>query len=380
MDFAITSEQQSILDGVEAFARRHLAPAEVRRRDRDHVPPYDLLPALAELGVLGLTIPVDRGGLGLGWTTLALVQERLAGHAYFAASICNRVVAFGLMTLLRNGTAAQQAELIPRLISGRCLIALALSEPEAGTDAGAIRTRAERVAEGWRIAGRKTWISDAGGADYLLTPCRTVPGSTGASGVSLFLVPRASAGIAMTELAKVGNNCMPSWDIGYDDVIAPAASLVGGENEGFKALMSTLHYARASMAAAVTGAAQAAVDIALAHVGERQQFGRPLGTFQAVRHMLADMQTRVDQSRLLAWRLAWLIETGQPCRREAAQAKLVATETLQFVADRGMQLLASAGYAADSDMQRLWRDARLYSFGEGTNEIQRDLIARELGL
>lgn len=380
MDFAITPDQQAILDGVDRFARRHLAPVEVRRRDRDRIPPYDLLPALAELGVLGLAVPVEHGGLGLGWTTLALVQERLAGHAYYAASICNRVVAFGLMTVLRNGTAAQQADLVPRLIAGRCLIALALSEPEAGTDAGAIRTRAERVAEGWRITGRKTWISDAGGADYMLTPCRTVPGSTGASGVSLLLVPRASAGIAMTELAKIGNNCMPSWDIGYDGVTVPCDALIGLENEGFKVLMSTLHYARASMAASVTGAAQAAVDIALAHARERHQFGQPIGAFQAVRHMLADMQTRVDQSRLVAWRLAWLIETGRPCRREAAQAKLVATETLQFVTDRGMQLLASVGYAADSDMQRLWRDGRLYSFGEGTNEIQRDLIARELGL
>ncbi|MBM3573333.1 MAG: acyl-CoA dehydrogenase, partial [Alphaproteobacteria bacterium] len=337
-------------------------------------------PELAKLGVLGLVGPAEYGGMGQGWTTLALVQERLARHAYFAASICNRVVAFGMMTLLQHGSAAQKAELVPRLIAGKCLIALALSEPEAGSDAGAMRTRAERVAEGWRITGRKTWISDAGGADYLLTPCRTVPGSEGARGVSFLLVPRQTPGIAMTEIAKIGNHCMPSWDIGYDGVIVPDSALIGVEGEGFKHLMSTLHYARASMAAAVTGAAQAAVDIALAHAKERRQFGRPIGANQAIRHMLTDMQTRVDLSRLMAWRLAWAIETGQPCRKEAAQAKLVATETLQYVTDRGMQILASAGYAADSDMARIWRDGRLYSIGEGTNEIQRDLIARELGL
>ena len=144
--------------------------------------------------------------------------------------------------------------------------------------------------------------------------------------------------------------------------------------------MATLHYARAGMAASVTGAAQAAVDIALSHARERHQFGRPIGDFQVIQHRLVDMQMRVDQARLLAWQLGWLIGEGRPCRREASQAKIAATETLQFVTDHGMQILASAGYATESDMQRLWRDARLYSFGEGSNEIQRNIIARELGL
>jgi alkylation response protein AidB-like acyl-CoA dehydrogenase len=184
----------------------------------------------------------------------------------------------------------------------------------------------------------------------------------------------------MTELPKVGNHAMPSWDIGFDDVFVEDDARLGDEGRGFRNLMSTLHYSRASMAATVTGCAQAAVDVALAHARERRQFGRPIGQFQVLRHRLADMQTRVDQSRLLTYHLAWLIGSGRACRREAAQAKIVATETLQFVTDHGMQILASAGYTVESDMQRYWRDARLYSFGEGTNEILRDLIARELSL
>ncbi len=379
MDFALTDEQERTLDAVDRFMARHCPPDEVRRRDREHVPPYDLLPEMGALGLLGLGVPEAYGGLGRSWVDVALVQERLGRLGYMAASIYNRVVGFGAMSVLTYGSESQKRELLPRIVQGRLLCALALTEPEAGTDAAAIATRAENVAGGYRIRGRKTWISDARGADYLLTVART-PGTTGADGVSIFLVPPGADGIAMTELPKVGNHAMPSWDIGFDDVFVEDDARLGDEGRGFRNLMSTLHYSRASMAATVTGCAQAAVDLALAHARERRQFGRPIGQFQVLRHRLADMQTRVDQSRLMTYHLAWLIRSGRPCRREAAQAKVVATETLQFVTDHGMQILASAGYTVESDMQRYWRDARLYSFGEGTNEILRDLIARELSL
>ena len=380
IDFAITEEQRGFLDTVDRFMARHLPPEEVRRRDREHVPPYDLLPAMGEAGLLGLPIPEELGGLGRDWRDVALVQLRLGQRGYMAASIYNRVIGFGAMSLLTYGSERQRADYVPRLAQGRLLIALALTEPEAGSDAAAIRTRAERCAEGWRVTGRKTWISDAAGADFMLVAARTTPGSTGSDGISMLLVPPKTPGIAMTRLPKVGNNAMPSWDIGFDGAIVPADALVGTEGKGFRHLMSTLHFSRAAMAATVTGCAQAAVDLALAHAKERRQFGRPIGSFQALRHRLANMQMRVDQSRLTVLHLAWAIATGVACRREAAQAKVIATECLQYVTDHGMQILASAGYAADGDMQRYWRDARLYSFGEGTNEIQRDIIAKELGL
>lgn len=380
LDFSPTREQEQVVEAVGRFLARRLPPAEVRRRDRERVPPYDLLPELGALGVLGLPFPKVHGGLEEPWTTLALVQERMAGHAYFAGSIVSRVVAFGGMTLLGYGSDAQKRAWLPELAAGRALFALALSEPQAGSDAAAIRTRAERVAGGWRITGRKSWISDAAGASHLVVVARSHAGSEGPAGLSVYLVPRAAPGIAMTELPKVGNHCMPSFDIGLDGVEVADDALLGEEGRGFAHVLSTLHYSRASMAATATGCAQAAVDIALAHAKERQQFGRPIGANQAIRHRLADMQMRVDQARLVVRHLAWLVAEGRPCRREAAQAKVIATEALQYVTHHGMQILASAGYAAESDMQRLWRDARLYTFGEGGNEIQRDLIARELGL
>lgn len=380
MDFSLTEEQRAVLETVDRFCARHLPIEEVRRRDRAHIPPYDLLPLMGEAGFFRLALPAAWGGIGADWQTVSLVQERLAWHGYCAGSIFNRVVGFGIASVLTYGDEAQKAAMLPKLAEGRLLMALALTEPQAGSDAGAIATRAVKVAGGWRITGRKTWISDAAGADCLLVAARSEPGSAGAAGISMLLVPPKTQGIAMTKLDKVGNNCMPSWDIGFDDVFVPADALMGKEGQGFRHLMSTLAASRASLAATTTGCAQRAVDIAVAHAKERVQFGRPIGTNQAIRHRLADMQMRVDQSRLVVRHLAWLIATGQPCRREAAQAKIIATECLQYVTHHGMQIMASAGYAAGSDMQRFWRDARLYTFGEGTSEVMRDLVAREMGL
>jgi alkylation response protein AidB-like acyl-CoA dehydrogenase len=380
MDFATTPTQDAFLEAVDRFAARHLPSEEVRRRDREHLPPYDLMPAMGAAGFFRIALPEAEGGLGEDWRTLALVQERLAKHAYFAGSILNRVVGFGIASIRGHGSPAQRAALLPRLLEGRLLIALALTEPGAGSDAAAVTTRAERIPGGWRITGRKSWISDARGADHLLVVARTTPGSAGAEGISLLLVPPGAPGVTMTALPKIGNNCMPSWDIGLDGVEVPEDALLGQEGKGFRHLMSTLHASRASMAATVTGCAEAALETAVAHAQARVQFGRPIGANQAIRHRLADMRMRVDQSKLVVRHLAWLIATGRPCRREAAQAKVIATECLQYVTHHGMQIMASAGYASESDMQRFWRDARLYTFGEGANEILRDGIAREMGL
>ena len=380
IDFAPTDEQNEIVAAAAKFCERRLPPQEVRRRDAGKIPPYDLLQEMAALGLFRLAGPAEYGGLAEPWTTIALVQEELGRRAYFVASIFNRVVGFGVQSLLVYGSSAQRRELMPKLLDGGALLALALTEPEAGSDAAAARTRASKVDGGWRLNGRKSWISDADGASHLITLARA-RGHDGADlGLTLFLVPHESVGLTMTALPKIGANAMPSFDVGYDDVLVNDNAVMGEIGRGFAHVLSTLHYSRASLAATVTGCAQAAVDLAIAHVCERVQFGHPLAALQSVRHRIADMQMRVDQARLTVRYLAWLIAQGRPARREASQAKVIATETLQFVTDHGMQLMASAGYSADSDMQRYWRDARLFSFGEGANEIHRDLIASELGL
>lgn len=380
MDFQISDEQTQILDSVNRFIDRHLPLDEQIRRDEQFDPPYHLLKLMAEGGFLALPFSEKYGGLESGWDTVALVQEEMGRKGWMAGSLFNRAVGFGGMSLVAYGSETQKSELMPKLINEGLLFALGLTEPQAGSDASAIITRARKKQDRWVINGLKTWISDAKEADFIVTVVRTEEGSVGHDGLSILLIPKGTRGVSFSSLPKLGNNVLPSYEVSFDNAEVPLESLMGEEGRGFAHLMSTLHYARAGMAAATTGAAQRAIDLTLDHVKNRQQFGRPIGKFQVIQHKLADMQMRVDQSRMTAWHLAWLIREGLPARRNAAQAKVIATEALQFVTRQGMQMLASTGYMGGNELQRLWRDAQLYSFGEGSNEIQRNIIAKELGL
>lgn len=370
-------EHDAILDAVERFCRE-IPQSDVVRRDAEHIPPYDYIPQLAALGLIRAAAPESAGGLGLPWSLFCRIQERIAYHAQPVASILNRIVSFGILPLLQFGTEAQKAALLPRLLDGDALVALALSEPGAGSDARAVTTRAERDGKGWRISGRKTWISDADHATHLLTLCRLAdaPGD----GLAAFLVPRHAAGVSMSLLPKAGNNCMPSYDIGFDEVPVLDEAMLGEPGLGFRTITGTLRYSRASLSATLVGSAKAALDLAIAHTADRQQFGRPLAGFQVIRHRLVDMRIEIRKAELMVRELARMIDDNEDSYEQAAMTKIVATEMFQFVTDRGMQILASAGYAAESPMQRYWRDARLYSFGEGANEIQREIVSRRMGL
>lgn len=380
IDFEIPEEDRALLDSVDRMMAREFPPEAYRAADRAHETPWHLLPRMGELGLLGLPFPAQYGGMEKDWRSVALVNERLAYHAGIASTLFATTVSFGGMSLLTYASEAQKNRWLPELIQGQARFALALTESGAGSDAAALTTHARRTSEGWRIQGRKIWISNADAAHHLVVVCRTTAGSTGGSGISLLLVPRHTPGITMTPLEKLGHHCMPSWDIGFDDVLVPEDALLGEEGQGFKHVLSTLHYSRAGQAANSVGQAQRAVELARDYAQHRTQFGRPIANFQAIQHKLADMQVRVNQARLCLYQLAWLIATQRPCRLEGAQAKLVASETFQYVTREGMQIMASSGYAMESDMQRMWRDAGLFTFGEGTSEIQRNLIAREMGL
>lgn len=376
----LNAETTELLATIESFLDRHVGFDSVEKWDQEHKTPSFLLPHLADLGLLALPFPEKYGGYEQPWTLVSVVQECLAHRWYALGSILSRAVAFGGMSLMQYGTEEQRERHLPELMGGRNLFALALSEPEAGSDAGAVSTRASRTDDGWVLNGRKTWISDADDATHLVTIARSDPQSTGNRGLSVFLVPTDTEGISMTTLPKVGNNSMPSFDIGFEDVEVPHDALMGNVGDGMKHVGSTLHYSRASVASTTVGAAQRVVDIAQDHALTREQFGRPLAANQVIRHRLVDMQVRVNTARLTARHLAELISSGEDSRQWASIGKLTGTETLQYVADHGMQILASAGYDIHSPMQRIWRDARLYSFGEGSNEIQKELIARAMGI
>ena len=194
------------------------------------------------------------------------------------------------------------------------------------------------------------------------------------------LIPRDAPGVAMTSIAKVGNNCMPSWDIGFDDVVVPEDLRLGEAGRGFETITGTLRYSRISLSAIILGSAQAALDLAVSHAQERVQFGQSIGDFQVIRHRLVDMKVELIKARLMVYELARAVDADEPCEELAAMTKIVATDMFQFITHHGMQIMASAGYASESPMQRYWRDSRLYTFGEGANEIQREIVAREMGL
>lgn len=373
---ASPDDERLILDAVDTFCTRHLPPDEVRRRDEAHTPANDLLKPMAEMGLIRAPFAAEHGGIDLPWASMCKIQERLSYSAYFAGSILNRVLAFGIMPLMAHGSDAQKAALLPGLFDGERVIALALTEPDVGSDARAVKTRATRDGDAWSLTGRKTWISDAAGASHLLTLCRTP--EEGERSLTAFLVPTDAPGLSMTVLDKVGNNCMPSYDIGFDAVRVDDGWRLGAVGAGFDAITSALIYSRASQAATNVGLAQSAADLATEHAREREQFGRPIGAFQVIKHRLVDMHTEVMKARLMVAELARRIDAGDAPLEIAAMAKITATEALQFTVNHGMQIMASSGYSMDSAMQRHWRDARLFTFGEGSNEIQREIIAKVL--
>jgi alkylation response protein AidB-like acyl-CoA dehydrogenase len=373
----IEPEHQAILDAVDAFFR-DLDPADLLRRDEQHIPPYDFIPKLADLGLIAATLPEAVGGLALPWSVFCRVQETIAYYAQPVGSILNRLISFGALPILLFGTEAQKAMLLPPLLEGKALTALALSEPGAGSDARALTTRARQVDGGWRIAGRKTWISDADFATHLMTPCRLADEEKKVF-VTL-LVPRHADGVSMTLLPKVGNNCMPSFDIGYDEVFVPDDLRLGEVGKGFETVSGTLKYSRTSLSALLIGSATAVLDIAVKHARERVQFGKSLTEFQVIRHRLVDMRIEIEKARRLVYEFARAVDAGEDVDAFGAMTKIACSEMFQAVTDHGMQILASAGYAADSPMQMHWRNARLYTVGEGANEIQREIIARGMGL
>ena len=373
----IAPEHQAVIDAVERFCR-DLDSADMLRRDEAHFPPYDFLPKLGELGFIRGPLPIEHGGLGLPWTVFSRVIETIGYYAQPIGSVMDRVICFGALPLIFHGTDRQRTDFLPDLLEGKALMALALSEPGAGSDARALITRATPVDGGWRINGRKTWISDADHADRLLTPCR-VSGADTKTFVT-FMVPRYAEGISMTPIPKVGNNCMPSYDIGYDDVFVSDDDRLGKVGGGFEVITSTLKYSRTSLAALLIGSGRAAIDLAVKHALERVQFKQPLAGFQVIRHRLVDMALEHAKARHIVYEFARAVDAGEDVEALGAMAKIAATEMFQFVTDQGMQILASAGYASDSPMQMHWRNARLYSIGEGANEIQREIIARDMGL
>jgi alkylation response protein AidB-like acyl-CoA dehydrogenase len=378
MDFELSAEQKEIQALTRDFVRAEIEP-HAAEWDREHRFPRELYPKLAELGLMGVCIPEEYGGAGADFLSYMLVIEELSrGDAGVGVTVAVHTSAVTL-PLLRFGTDEQRARFVPPLARGEAIGAFALTEAEAGSDAGALRTSATREGDSWRIAGAKQFISTAEHAGTFLLFARTDPDTPGPGGISAFVLDADHVRVRGRE-EKLGLNSSTTNSISVDALV-DGDRLLHEEGKGFHVAMATLDGGRIGIAAQAVGIAQAAYDVAREYAKERHAFGRPISEFQAIQHKLADMSVEIEAARLLVHRAAWLKQNDLPHTEAGAQAKLFASEMARSLTGEAIQILGGYGYTKEFPVARYFRDAKVTEIYEGTSEIQRLVIARSvLGL
>lgn len=375
MNFELSEEQELFVKGVGDFARGEIAPL-CAQMDRDAMVDPGLLEKIKAQGFFGLTFPEQYGGVGLDTLTYGLVIRELArvdaGIAIMVA-VHNSV---GSYPLLQFGSEEQRQTVLPRMAQGH-LASFCVTEPGAGSDAAALTTRAESTADGYRLTGEKIWVTNGYHADYFVVLART--GKAGARGISAFLLERGAAGLEVgAKEQKMGLRSSDAVSLVLDGVEVSASQRIGGEGEGFKIAMSALDGGRIGVAFQGLGIAQACLDAATRYSLEREQFGAPIARLQAIQWMLAESAAELEAASLLADKAAWLKDSGQSYSMQAAIAKLICTETAGRIADRAVQVHGGYGYSKDYDVERFYRDVRVLRIYEGTSEVQKVVIARQL--
>jgi butyryl-CoA dehydrogenase len=377
MDLTLTAEQSLLRDTARDLATKEILPraAEI---DRAHQFPRALVNRLGELGLLGVMVPEAWGGAGMDAVSYALALEeisRACASTGVIMSVQNSLVCAPIVT---HGTDAQRARWLPDLATGKKIGCFALSEPEAGSDAAAQRTSAVKNGDGWVLNGTKNFITNAPAADVMLVAANTSPGK-GSKGISVFLVPTDGPGVKIGKPDdKLGIRAAVSAQVFLTDCAVGADALLGAEGEGFKIAMKALDGGRIGIAAQAVGIARAAFEDAVRYAQERKTFGQPIADHQAIQFKLADMSTEIEAARLLLWRAAAKKDAGGRYTREAAMAKLFASEVANRVAKEAVQVFGGYGYLADFPAERHYRDAKITEIYEGTSEIQRLVIASSL--
>lgn len=380
MDFAPTEEQRLLRESAAAFVRRHCPREAVRRWDREGEFPETLHAAMVEAGFPAMVVPAAHGGLGSPMQDCAIVYEELARPSMDIASRI-ALIAWGAAILGDFASEEMRRAMLPRVARGEAKLSFSLTEPQSGSDAASLRTRARRDGGDWVVSGQKLFSTGAHARDnHIILVARTDPNAPKHKGISLLLVPNDAPGITMRRLDTVGRHIIGLNEIYFDEVRLPGSALIGEENHGWRYVTRHLERERITIAAYNLGCALATLEDAVVYAREREQFGQPIGRFQALAHALADAATEVEAARWLTALAAWRYDQGLPCAREASMAKLHASEMLVRLTTLGMQVLGGHAYTYDHDMQRYWRDARNSTVGGGTSQIQRQLIAREIGL
>ena len=377
MDFGLTDEQRLLRDTVREFARSDIAPV-AEELDREKRFPYEIVAQMGKLGLMGIPFPEEYGGGGADTLAYVLAVEELAR---VDSSVCITMAAhtsLGTMPIHLWGTDAQKSDWLPELCSGRMLAAFGLTEPEAGSDAGATRTRAGLIDSGWVINGAKQFITNAG-TD--ISGCVTITARTNGDGeISNIIVPNDAPGYTQGEpYRKMGWNASDTRPLTFEDCRVPEANLLGRRGEGFKQFLHILDGGRIGVAAMGVGLAQGALDEALAYAKERRAFGQPISSFQAIQTKIADLSAEIEAARLLTYKAALLKDRGESFTLTAAQAKLKTGRLAVRASEEAVQIHGGYGYIEEYPVCRFYRDAKVLTIGEGTDEVQQMVIARQLG-
>jgi short-chain 2-methylacyl-CoA dehydrogenase len=377
MNFDLSPEHELVRKTVREFAEERVAPV-AEELDREHRFPYELVAELSELGLMGMPIPEEYGGGGTDTLAYAIAIEELTRIDSSVAITVAAHTSLGTMPIFLFGNDEQKRQWLPQLASGEKLGAFGLTEPGAGSDAGATRTRAELRDGQWVINGSKIFITNAG-TD--ISGIVTITALTGENEVSNIIVPNGTPGYEISpQMRKLGWRASDTRELSFKDAAVPEANLLGPRGEGFRQFLEILDGGRISVAAMGVGLAQGAYDLAFRYAQEREQFGKPIATFQAVQFQLADMAVEIEAGRNLVYKAAWLKDDGRPFAKEAAMAKLYTGELSHRVANAALQIHGGYGFMDESAISRLYRDQKILEIGEGTNEVQRMVIARQLGL
>jgi short-chain 2-methylacyl-CoA dehydrogenase len=377
VNFDLPEEHQLLRSTVREFATERVAPVAAEL-DREHRFPYELVREMAGLGLMGIPIPEEYGGAGSDTLSYSVAIEELTRIDSSVAITVAAHTSLGTMPILLFGTEEQRQEWLPDLASGRRLAAFGLTEPEAGSDAGATRTRAEQCNGSWVINGSKIFITNAG-TD--ITACVTITARTGDDEISNLIVPNGTPGYEISApMEKLGWRASDTRELSFRDCAVSEGNLLGERGKGFQQFLEILDGGRISVAAMGLGLAQGAYDLAYAYAKERKQFGRPVSSFQAIQFQLADMAVEIEAARQLVYKAAWLKDQDRPFAEAAAMAKLYTGELSHRVANQALQIHGGYGYMDEFPISRFYRDQKILEIGEGTNEVQRMVIAKHLGL
>ncbi|MFG1249102.1 acyl-CoA dehydrogenase family protein [Xanthobacter flavus] len=373
----LTETQVAIHDAVRAFASERLAPGAAAR-DREHRFPGEELKELGALGFLGMLVPEDHGGSATDLVSYALALEEIAAADGACSTIVSVHSSVGCMPIVKFGTPAQKERFLPKLASGEWIGGFALTEPQAGSDAAALRTRARRDGDHYVLSGAKQFITSGKNGDVIIVFAVTDP-DAGKKGISAFIVPTDTPGYEVVRVEeKLGQHSSDTCQLAFNDMRLPADLRLGSEGEGLKIALSNLEGGRIGIASQCVGMARAAFEAARTYAKERVTFGKPIMEHQAVAFRLADMATRIEAARQMVLHAASLREAGLPCLTEASMAKLFASEMAEQVCSAAIQTFGGYGYLADFPVERIYRDVRVCQIYEGTSDVQRIVIARGL--